>query len=438
VRLAVLSLLMTVSVSAYSSDLLAVYRLAQGNDPGFESAYYAYEAAREKLPQARAGLLPVVSLTGSDNANKASSQYTNTPFVNRDVHAWTWTVQLTQPLIRVQNLFAYGEAKSLVEAATAQYILAEQNLILHVTQAYFEVMVAKESIDVADGQEKAAGEQLALAKRGYATGVNAVTDVHEAQARADLARSQRIAAINEMEAKRAELEKITGLAPELLLPLRPAVVVPKPQPDDVGSWIAHARENNPAVLAPKAILEAAQDTVNKNRAEHLPTLDLVASYGQNYSSGSLTTPADFATRANPRQLGVQLTVPFFSGGATNSRVTEAIAGMNKAAADLEVARRQAGADARQAYSAIVNGLAQIDALESAVASSKSAVKGNQVGYRLGIHMNIDVLNAEQQLYTARRDLIKARYDTLLAGLKLKAAAGTLDESDVLAVNAMLH
>lgn len=163
----------------------------------------------------------------------------------------------------------------------------------------------------------------------------------------------------------------------------------------------------------------------------------MASYGQNYSSGSLTTPADFATRANPRQLGVQLTMPFFAGGATNSRVTEAIAGKNKAAAELEAARRQAGTDAKQAYSAIVNGLAQIEALESAVESSKSAVKGNQIGYQLGIHMNIDVLNAEQQLYAAQRDLVKARYDTLLQGLKLKAAAGGLTESDVLVVNGLL-
>lgn len=426
-----------ISLSVHGADLLEVYRQAQSNDPTFESAHYAYEAAREKLPQARASLLPVVNLTGSDNSNRATSQFTNTPLVNRDVHAWTWTLQLTQPLIRVQNLFAYGEAQSLVDAARAQYTQAEQSLILRVTQAYFDALVAKESIDVAEAQLKAAGEQLALAKRGFEAGTNAITDVHEARARADLARSQRIAAINELEAKRAELDKVMGQSPETLAALGPTVVVPKPQPGDAQTWIDHARENNPAVLAPKAAFEAAQSAVNKNRSEHLPTLDLVASYGQNYSSGSLTTPADFATRANPRQLGVQLTMPFFAGGATNSRVTEAIAGKNKAAAELEAARRQAGTDAKQAYSAIVNGLAQIEALESAVESSKSAVKGNQIGYQLGIHMNIDVLNAEQQLYAAQRDLVKARYDTLLQGLKLKAAAGGLTESDVLVVNGLL-
>lgn len=429
--------LASISLSARGADLLEVYRQAQDNDPTFEAARYAYEVAQEKIPQARAGLLPVVNLNGNDNANRASSKFTNTPLVNRDVHAWTWTLQLTQPLIRVQNLFAYGESKSLVEAARALYTQAEQELILRVTQAYFDVLVAKESIDVAEAQLKAAGEQLALAKRGFEAGANAITDVHEAKARADLARSQRISAINEMEAKRAELDKMVGQVPKTLAALQPAVVVPQPQPNDAQTWIDHARENNPAVLAPKAAYEAAQSAISKNRAEHLPTLDLVASYGQNYSSGSLTMPTDFATRANSSQLGVQLNVPFFAGGATNSRVTEAIASKNKAAAELEVARRQAGTDARQAYSAIVNGLAQIEALESAVESSKNAVKGNQIGYQLGIHMNIDVLNAEQQLYTAQRDLVKARYDTLFQGLKLKAAAGGLTGDDVVVVNGLL-
>jgi outer membrane protein len=164
---------------------------------------------------------------------------------------------------------------------------------------------------------------------------------------------------------------------------------------------------------------------------------MVASYGHNYSSGNATTPSDFETRANSSQLGLQLNMPLFAGGATHSRVTEAIANMNKAVSELEVARRQSATEARQAYAAIVNGLAQIEALELAVESSKSVVNGNLAGYKLGIHLNIDVLNAEQQLYTAQRDLFKTRYETLFQGFKLKAAAGVLTESDVREVNEWL-
>jgi outer membrane protein len=425
------------SLSVYAETLLEIYRLAQGNDPTFEAARYAFEAAQEKVPQARAGLFPALNLTGNDNATHASSKFTNIPLVNRDVHAWTWTLQLTQPLVRLQTAYAYRESKSLVDQARAQYTQAEQDLILRVTRAYFDVLVAQENIEVADAQIHATGEQLALAKRGFEAGTNAITDVHEAKSRSDLARSQRIAAQNELEAKHAELEKLVGQPSITLAVLQPAVVIPKPESDDVKAWMEQARENNPAVLAPKAAVNAAEAEVSKNRAEYSPTLDLTASYGKNYSSGNTNTPSDYETRANSRQLGVQINIQLYAGGTTRSHVIEAIANKNKAVAELEMARRQSGTDARQAYAAIVNGLAQVEALESAVESSKSAVNGNRIGYKLGIHMNIDVLNAEQQLYTAQRDLLKARYDTLFQGFKLKAAAGVLTESDVLEVNGLL-
>jgi outer membrane protein len=436
-RIVVVLAFSCISQSVHAEDLLEIYRLAQANDPTFDAARYAFEAIREKIPQARAGLLPALNLNGNDSATHASSKFTNTPLVDRDVHAWTWTLQLTQPLIRLQNAYAYRASKSLVDQARAQYNQAEQDLILRVTQAYFNVLVARESIEVADAQVKATGEQLALAQRGFGSGTNAITDVHEAKSRSDLARAQRIAAQNDLETKLAELEKVVGQPSHVLAALQPEVVIPKPEPDDVKAWTEQARENNPAVLAPYAAVKAAEAEVSKSRAEYSPTLDLTASYGNNYSSGNTSTPSDYETRAKSSQVGVQLTIPLYAGGTTNSHVTEAIANKNKAAAELEVARRQSGTDARQAYAAIVNGLAQIDALESAVESSKSAVNGNQIGYKLGIHMNIDVLNAEQQLYTSQRDLLKARYDTLFQGFKLKAAAGVLTESDVLVINGLL-
>jgi outer membrane protein len=425
------------TLPASATDLLEIYREAQNKDATFEAARYAFVAAQERVPQARAGLLPVVNLNGTESNNNAFTRFSNSPPVYREVNTWALTLQLTQPLFRAQNIYAYSEAESVAEQARAQLSLAVQDLILRATRAYFDILIVQESIEVADKQLKAAEEQLALAKRGFDAGANAVTDVHEAKSRADLARSQRIAAVNDLESRHAELEKVIGRESGVLAALKPVVVVPRPQPENVRAWIEQARENNPAVLAPKAALGAAESAVSKSRAEHAPTLDLVASHGRNYSSGNVGTPSDFGADTHYTQLGVQFTVPLFAGGGSQSRVKEAIANVGKATAELEVARRQAAADARQAYSAIVNGLAQIEALESAVESSSSSVKGNQVGYKLGIHMNIDVLNAEQQLYTAQRDLVKARYDTLFQGLKLKAAAGILTEEDVYAVNQLL-
>ena len=430
-----------ISLSVRAEDLLEIYRLAQGNDPTFAAARFAFEAAQEKIPQARAGLLPALNLNGNNNLTHASSQFTNLltsqALVDRDVRAWTWTLQLTQPLIRMQNVYGYRESSSLVDQARAQYTQAEQDLILRVTQAYFDVLVAQESIEVADAQVKSAGEQLALAQRGFDAGTNSITDTHEAKSRSDLARAQRIAAQNELEAKHAELEKLVGQPSTKLAALQSDVVIPKPEPDDVKAWADQARESNPAVLAPKAAVNAAEAEISRNRAEYSPTLDLTASYGNNYSSGSISTPSDYGTRINSGQIGVQLNIPIYAGGTTNSRVTEAIANKNKASAELEAAQRQSATDAKKAYEAIVNGLALIEALESAAESSKSAVNGNQIGYKLGIHMNIDVLNAEQQLYNAQRDLLKARYDTLFQGFKLKAAAGVLTESDLLEINGLL-
>lgn len=182
----------------------------------------------------------------------------------------------------------------------------------------------------------------------------------------------------------------------------------------------------------------AEAGVRRNRAEYLPTLDLTASHGKSHSSGSLTTPADYTTAVTSQQAGVQLNFPIFAGGGTSARVSEAIANKSKARADMETARRQVAADARQAYAGIENGLSQVEALESTVDSSRNSVKGNRAGFGLGIRMNSDVLNAEQQLYTAQRDLAKARYDTLFQGFKLKAAAGILAEPDVAEVSAQLE
>lgn len=418
----------------YGADLMDIYRLALRNDPTFEVARYTLKAAQEKYPQAVAGLLPTVSANGVNNLTRAQSQFSNSQPIDRYVHAWNWSLQLTQPLIRMQNLYAYGEAQVALEQAQAQYGLAEQDLILRVTQAYFGVLASREGIKVAEAELSATSEQLELAKHGFEKGVAAITDVREGQSRVDLARSHLVTAQNEFDAKSAELGKIVDEVPEHLAVLDPSASIPPPQPNDQQSWIIQARDTNPAVRAAQSGLSVAEAIVGKSRAEHAPTLDLVASYGENYASGSTTMPTDFASKGQSKQLGLQFTVPLFAGGGTSSHVAEAIANKYRAGAELEVARRQAATDARLAFAGVVNGLSQITALESAVESGLSMVNESHTGYKLGIYNNVKVLDAEQQYYTAKRDLVKARYETLFQALKLKAATGALSETDVLNAN----
>ena len=414
-----------------------MYHLALRNDPTFEVARYTLKAAQEKYPQAIAGLLPTVNASGSNNVTRAQNLFSNTAGVSRDVHAWNWSLQLTQPLIRFQNMYAYDEAKVSLEQAQAQYNLAEQDMILRITQAYFGVLSSREEISVFEAELAAAQEQSDLAEHGFKKGVNAITDVRESRARVDLARSHLVAAQNELDAKNAELGKIVDEVPEQLAALGSSVSIPLPQPNNRESWVKQSREKNPAVRAAQAELLVAEAIVGKTRAEHTPTLDIVASYGENYSSGSTTLPTDFASRGQTRQIGVQFNVPLFAGGGTRSHVAEAMANKYRVGAELEVARRQATTDARLAFAGVVNGLSQITALESAVESSQSVADERTAGYTLGVYNNVKILDAKQQLYTAKRDLVKARYETLFQVLKLKAAAGVLGEADLISANALL-
>lgn len=430
-------LLLFVCSQASATDLLQTYRLALVNDQTFRSVRYSLESTRQKIPQARASLLPTINVVGSKSTTKADTAFTNVPPVDRRVHSWSWTLQLTQPLVRLENLYAYQQSQYIVDQAEAQYEEAVQDLLLRVTQAYFGVSVSQEVIEASTAEIRSLEEQLEQVTRGFKAGTHSVIDVDETKSRLGLARSRLVEAQNDLEDKNAELEKMTGARMENLAVLQTSIQLPAPLPRDRHIWMEQARSRNPEVRAQQAAMDAAKSGIKRARAGYAPTLDLIASRGSNYSSNSLTTPNEFDTRANSSQIGLQLNIPIFSGGETNAKVTEAIALKNKAESDLEEARRQAALEAQQAFAGVVNGLAKIEALNYAKESGQSSVKGNRLAFKLGVRINLDVLDAEQQLYAARRDLAVARYQTLLHGMKLKAAVAALGEEDLLAINAML-
>jgi outer membrane protein len=418
------------TVNAKAADLLDIYRQALVNDPVFASARAAAVAGQEKAVQGRAALLPTVAVTGSLAGVSQESPVRDVDFRSR-----TYSISLSQPLFRPANWAAYQQGLLSVALSEAQLALVRQELILRVSQAYFDVLAARDVVAFIEAQQAAITEQLASAKRNFEVGTATITDTNEAQARYDLAVAQAIAARNALEVRQAALQQIIGDSPKELAPLRVDVTLKAPQPADMTPWVDSAEQFNTTVVAEQIELEIAQQDIKRNRAGHYPTVDLVASRGR--SNQTATTFSNIGGTTESSSIGVQWAIPLFSGFSVDSRVREAIALEDRAHFDLATSRRAAAQNARQSFLGVSNGLAQVRALEAAERSSQSALESNQLGYQVGVRINIDVLNAQQQLFSARRDLAQARYDTILNGLRLEAAAGTLEEDDVMQTNTLL-
>lgn len=414
------------------TDLLSVYRDALANDSVFAAARFARQAAEERPAQARAALLPNVSASVGFTQTHYDSR---TPNFSTHFNSWGPTLALTMPLYRPQNWDALEQAKLAVTAAEASFAQARQELILRVAQAYFDVLAAEDTLAAIEANKRGASEQLAQARREFEVGTKTIVDTTEAQARFDQIVAQEQVARGDLIVKRNALRAIVGRDVGTLAPLVDSPQLVAPQPADVEAWARRAEENNPAVAAAAANAQIAALETRRNRNGHMPTLDLVANASQNRASGSVTSATDNTTRTG--SIGLQLTVPIYSGGLVQARVREALANEEKARFELETARRNAAQGARQAYTGVDYGLTQVRALESAEKSAQAQLDSTRLGYQVGVRINLDVLNAQSLLTGTRRDLKKARYDFLVNGLRLKAAAGELTEKDLEAINALL-
>lgn len=433
---AVVFYLLAVTCPAFSQSLITVFEKAKAQDAQYQASRKAFVAAMEKLPQARAGLLPAVSLSANKNRQFGTASFAGADAVDRDVQSWSWNAQLTQPLIRWANWIGYQQADASTRQAIAQFSVAEQDLVLRVSQAYLDLLVAIENTEVMQSQQLALHEQLVLAQRTYSVGTGTITDVHEAKAKWAQSQAQSAAANQELENKRAELEKILG---EPVFPPAGGLrhELPPGSSKTLADWLGQAETQNLQIKVQQAALDVANKEVSKSEAAHLPTLDLVLSRATNYSSGSLSSPADLTTYVSSNQAGIQLNIPLYAGGATQSRVREALALAEKAQDELTLTRRTVATQVRQAYSGVSTGQAQIAALQTAVEAAKSAVEANKIGLRIGTRITPDVLNAEQQLYASLRDLSKAHAETAIQQLKLKAAAGVLTQDDLVLLDQFL-
>ena len=433
-----ISIALLLPLSAAAQSLQQVYGDARGYDAQFAAARFALLAGLEKLPQGRALILPTLNLAANATGTRLdldSKDNTLLPSFTRDFRTLGYTFTLTQPVYRPQNWLQYEQAELQVKQAEAIFSQAGQDLILRVAVAYFDVLAAQDTLALVRAQKAAISEQLAQAKRNFEVGTATITDTHEAQARYDLTAAQEIAAQNDVDTRQRALQQLTGKEYAALQPLRPDVKLSPPNPNNMQTWVDIAEKSSYPVQIQEATTQIAELEAKRARAAHLPTLDLVATHGLTSQTGSSTVAVGSDITAS--SVGLQLALPLYAGGAITSREREAAANYERSRQDLENARRTSALTTRQSFLAVANGIAQVGALEQALVSSQSALDSNKLGYEVGVRINIDVLNAQQQLFSTRRDLAVARYNTITNHLRLKSAAGSLGENDLEEVNRAL-
>jgi outer membrane protein len=425
--------------AAQAQSLTELYEAARGYDASYSSARAQYEATLARMDQSAAALLPTVGLQSTVSRSTISGNIDQVPYFKHPYGTIQNGVQLTQPLYRPGNKASYQQGQKLLEQADAQLALADQDLIVRVSQAYFDVLSSQDTLRVVQAQKAAVEEQLASAKRNFDVGTATITDTREAQARWDLVVSQEIGALNDLQVKRLFLDQLVGQSATHPNTLNPQLPLPALPSDSLQSWVDSA-EQHPSVKLAQTALEVAQLEVKKAEAADGPTLDLNGTYGYlRNSNGSNLQPTSTAnSRFFQGTIGVTLNVPLYAGGALQNRIRETLRLEEKARADLDAARRTVAQNTRSAFFGVVSGGSQVVALQAAEASSQSALEANQLGYQVGVRVNIDVLNAQSQLYQTKRDLAQARYNVLLGGLKLRQANGSLRPEDLQTVNALLQ
>ena len=430
---------MSASLSgAAAEDLIQIYRDALASDPVLASAKATWEATQELVPQARAGLLPAVNLAANANEQDFNDRLRTDPTttIHERFPSYAYTVSASQPLYRPQNSIALNQATQ--QLGQGDFILAssQQDLIVRVIQAYLDVLLARFNIELTESQKAAVSENLAQAKRNFEVGTATITDTNDAQAKYDQIVAQEISAQNDLDNKLATLRAIIGRAPKELKGFTGKFQPQLPVPGTLDPWVEKAISENYQVRIAQANLDIASLEVDRQRAGHYPTVDLVASFNQGYAGAAATTGANgaFASESRLGLIGLQLNVPIYQGGAISSRVRQAVANQEKARQDQEFARRNAQLQAQTSFSGVTNGVAQVKAFEQALASAQVSYDSNKLGLEVGVRTNLDVLNQQQQVFQTRFNLAQSYYNFVINNLRLKQAVGTLTEADVEEIN----
>lgn len=426
------------SLSAQAENLVDLYQAARGYDAAYLAAKSQFDAAQFKADQARSLQRPSVNLQATVKRNRLDSSLPDGPTGSYDSTSTNsqLAVAARQPLFNQGNAAKVSQAEASLNAAQADLKIAEDDLVARLAQGYFNVLSAQDVLATAQANKKALAEQLASAKRSFEVGNSTITDTREAQARFDLATAQEIAATNDLRVKHIALDQLVGRANVKPNPLRTPVNLESLDPGQIDPWVQHTG-TAPMVRKAEVGLKVAKLEVDNARAGHMPTLDAVAQVARTHidSTNALAKAQSGAGTAG--SIGLEFNMPLYAGNAIQNRVRESLSLQDKAERDLDNARRSVDLGTRQAYSGVQSGLAQVKAYEAAESSAKLALEATQLGYRVGVRINKDVLDAQTQLTNTQKDLYKARYDVIIGAIKLRQAAGTLTADDLTELNKLV-
>jgi len=451
-------LLLALPLAAPAKDLIGVFEDALHNDPVIRQADANRLAARESKPQALAALLPQLNGTAGITRDHSSGFQTqifqvsapnappNAPlqFVEArtgdqiDNTIQQWALNLRQNVFSWSNWMALKAASHEVAQAEANYAAAEQQLILRVSQAYFNVLTAYDTLQADQTALEAISRQLDQANKRFEVGLIAITDVEDAKAARDSAASTVIAAKRTLATSENQLQEITGQNYDALAKPGPEMPLNNPEPAQEDRWVNISLEQNLTLISSRLQADIARENVRVAQGGHLPTLDLVAGRSWNYTSSDQifgSTPfSNVDSKVNDRQIGLQFTLPIYSGGFTQSKVRQAEYQWIAAKEGVVQSSRATERQARDAYLGVISGIARVQALRQSVESNQTSLKATEAGYEVGTRTSVDVLNARRLLVQAETDYAGARYDYIVSVLQLRLAAGNLDRTQLTELN----
>jgi len=411
-------------VLAEQQSLVNIFELAEQHDPQLRAAEQARLATLEARPQARSQLLPQVNAQGTiDRVDQNNEK----GFITEDQN-YTQTnlgINVKHPLFYKDREIQLDQANKQVQQAAFDYAAAEQDLIIRTAEAYFNVLKARADLEFAQANKKAISRQLEQTRKRFEVGLTAITDVHEAKARYDQAVAQEITSRNQLDNAFEALATITGRSHEELADLRNQLELAPPEPQNHEAWVNKALEENLQTRSQRIATDIARQEIEKQRAAHYPSVDLKGSYSYD-ESGAFGTDSETGTAS----VGVQVSMPIYTGGAISSRKREAVYSFQQAQENLEGTVRQTRQQTRDAYRGVMSSISEVRALKQALTSAETALEATEAGFEVGTRTIVDVLDSQRALFEAQRDYATARYDYILNTLRLKQAAGTLSAADV--------